>query len=73
MDIRTALEILSFCGTILASTWFLSARIQRVEDKVVANDQTLQRHLKEDRQDFNRLYDKLDRKADKAVSLPSIG
>lgn len=66
-DLHSALEVATYLGGLLGHALFLSNRIQRIEDATATNGRDLSKHLVENREDFTRVYDKLDAKADKSA------
>lgn len=68
-DMKTIVEIAVFLIGLLGHAAYLGGRIQKIEDVASAAKAGLETHMKDDREDFRRVYDKLDGKADKAAGL----
>lgn len=64
-QLHDVVELISLVVSVLASTVFLASRIQRIEDTAIATRVLLDKHIDKDDRELTRLYDKLDRKADR--------
>ena len=72
LQAKDVLELGTIVVGLVSHAWYLGARIQKIEDAGQYQSGLLRRHMNEDRQDFQRIYDKLDRKADKPAALQTI-
>lgn len=61
MSAQTAFEILGFCATVLGSTWYLSAKIERVATTVEFTRDNLKEHISADEDRFEGLHNRIDR------------
>lgn len=65
-QLHDVVELVSLVVSVLASTVFLASRIQRIEDMAVGTREDFREHAQDDKREFIRIYDRLDRKADKS-------
>lgn len=72
-DPKMALEALIFLLGLIGHAWFLGSRIQKIEDACNVNDRLLREHIRNDREDFRRLGDKIDGKSDRQPALFGAG
>lgn len=73
LQAKDLLELATIVIGLISHAWYLGGRIQKIEDAGAFNAGLLRRHLNEDRQEFQRIYDKLDRKQDKSAALSVAG
>ena len=69
IDSKTILELVALVLSVLSSTVFLASRIQKIEDVACDTRDALKTHLEDDKEEFRRVYDRIDRKADKLGGL----
>ena len=72
LQAKDVLELGTIVVGLVSHAWYLGSRIQKIDDAGQFHAGLLRRHLNEDRQEFQRIYDKLDRKADKPAALQTI-